>query len=142
MRVRLLALAALALIGLAVPAPAFELAEMTMTSCEASDAAADPVAALPLATKPGPQPDATCTVVCSGGSVVSCTGSSCTGVNSACPSQQGYVQCNGVYTYCPSCPPPGCPGGVPSCTSSKQCSITYCGGPGMGICNNGCCYCY
>jgi hypothetical protein len=89
-----------------------------------------------------PQPDATCTAVCNSGITVSCTGSSCSAVNASCPSQQGYVTCGTRTVYCPSCPPPpGCPGGVPACSSLSQCE-DLCGGPGYGTCNNGCCYCY
>lgn len=89
-----------------------------------------------------PKPDATCTAVCNSGITVSCTASSCTAVNSSCPNQAGYVTCGSQTTYCPSCPPPlGCPGGVPTCTSTRQCALS-CGGPGYGTCNNGCCYCY
>jgi hypothetical protein len=146
MRVRLLALSALLAAGLALPASASESAEMSMTSCEASSPdAADPVAALPLAAKPGPEPDAcSATAYCHNGTVLNCsTGGSgtCQGVDSSCPSQRGYVVCAGSYTYCPACPG-NCPPGAPACTSTKQCALTYCGGIGYGVCNNGCCYCY
>ncbi len=142
MRMKVIALSAVVLLGvlLTTQASARAASEVALEACEASSDAVDALSA--LAAKPGPTPDATCTATCSGGSTVSCGGTStCNAVNAACPSQQGYVTCGSTTTWCPACPPPpGCVG-VPACTSSKQCSITYCGGVGMGSCNNGCCYC-
>ncbi len=144
MRLRMLAIAVLTGLGLsqAHAALAAEFTETGMVSCEASMSveADDVLAALPLATKPGPRPDATCTAVCHNGSTVSCTASSCSAVDASCPSQRGSVTCGGSTTYCPACPPPSC-GGVPACSTTYKCSITYCGGEGMGVCVGGCCYC-
>lgn len=72
-------------------------------------------------------PTCTAQAACSNGSSVSCNSASgiCTGVDAACPSQQGYVTCNGATTYCPACPPPcsataGCQNGSSvSCSSSS-----------------------
>jgi hypothetical protein len=144
MRLRMLAAAFLAAVSLnAAPlVAAAEFTETAMVSCEASSSAAtgDGLAALPLAAKPGPEPDATCTAVCHNGSTVSCTASSCSAVNASCPSQRGSVTCGATTTYCPACPSAGCVG-VPACTTTYKCSITYCGGEGMGVCVSGCCYC-
>lgn len=54
--------------------------------------------------------DVTCTASCGSSSPVSCTTSgSCSAVDRNCGAgQQGYVECNGSYTYCPAC---GCPEG-------------------------------
>lgn len=55
--------------------------------------------------------DVTCTATCGSSGSVSCTTSgSCSAVDRNCAvSQQGYVECNGSYTYCPE--PCGCPEG-------------------------------
>ncbi len=54
---------------------------------------------------PPPSQQATCTAICTEGSNVMCSGSSCTAVNQDCSSgQTGYVQCDGNYTYCATCP--------------------------------------
>jgi hypothetical protein len=73
---------------------------------------------------------------------VSCSASSgtCSATDANCPTTRGYVTCNGVTTYCSAACPVQC-NGVPTCSSTKQCSL-YCGGPGYGVCSNGCCYCY
>lgn len=48
---------------------------------------------------------ATCTANCWDGSVVSCTGNSCSGTNSNCGGgQRGSVTCDGQTTLCPACP--------------------------------------
>lgn len=51
----------------------------------------------------------TCTANCGNGTTVSTTcGGTCTSVDVNCPSN-GYVTCNGVYTYCSyTCQPPYC----------------------------------
>ncbi len=49
---------------------------------------------------------AICIATCSSGSTVSCSytpPATCVAVDSSCPSQRGYVSCNGVTTYCPVC---------------------------------------
>lgn len=101
-------------------------------------------AALTVAKSAGaPTPDSICTATawCNDGSTVSCSGNStCSATDANCPSTRGSVTCDGSTTYCAA----SCPGqcnGAPQCSSSKQC-WTYCGGPGYGVCSNGCCYCY
>ena len=56
-----------------------------------------------------PEYDAFCEATCESGTV-SCSGNSCSAVNRNCNfGQQGYVVCDGNYTYCPTtCPPPTC----------------------------------
>jgi hypothetical protein len=49
---------------------------------------------------------ALCQASCGSGTYVSCSytaPSTCTAVDRNCPSTQGYVTCNGVTTYCPTC---------------------------------------
>lgn len=47
---------------------------------------------------------ATCTANCWDGSIVTCTGNSCSGTNSNCGGGvRGSVTCDGVSTLCPSC---------------------------------------
>lgn len=56
---------------------------------------------------------ADCTAHCKDGSTVSCSGSSCSAIDSACSSgQRGSCTANGVTTYCPSC----------DCTAMVACS--------------------
>ena len=50
-----------------------------------------------------------CEANCSPYSKVSCSGGTCSSVDRNCSAgQRGYVQCDGVTTYCPVCPTPGC----------------------------------
>lgn len=57
---------------------------------------------------------ATCTARCNNGSTVSCTASTCSAQDANCPTNNGWVRCNGVTTSCGSCPASGpCP--VNSC---------------------------
>lgn len=60
----------------------------------------------PLATAgPSPASPAYCQADCGSDPDVSCTGNvSCSAVDQNCPSQRGYVVCDGVYTFCPTCP--------------------------------------
>lgn len=44
-----------------------------------------------------------CEADCGSHPSVSCEGSSCSAVDRNCPSQKGYVQCDGDYQYCPDC---------------------------------------
>jgi hypothetical protein len=50
--------------------------------------------------------ESVCTADCGDLEPVSCQGDRCTAVNRACPSEDGYVECDGTYTYCgpPTCP--------------------------------------
>lgn len=51
----------------------------------------------------------TCIANC-GSTTVTCSytaPSTCVAVDQSCSSQQGYVSCNGVTTYCPACPSSG-----------------------------------
>jgi hypothetical protein len=60
-----------------------------------------------------------CTATCWDGSTRTCTGSSCSAVDSSCPSQQGYCWSNsGGYSYCPPC---GCQSQGNACTHDAQC---------------------
>jgi len=59
---------------------------------------------LELAPEPLPMGPAYCEASC-GGYTISCTGSSCSAQDRNCPSAQGFVQCDGSYTWCtPTCP--------------------------------------
>jgi hypothetical protein len=60
----------------------------------------------------------------------------CTGVDSSCPGQSGYVSCNGSTSWCPPCPDP-CPSGwcdgadacawaCHPCPYNYTCNQTYC----------------
>lgn len=50
-------------------------------------------------------PAAYCEASCWNDSTVSCSGTTCSAVDSACPSQRGYVQCGtSSPIYCPACP--------------------------------------
>jgi len=63
---------------------------------------------------------------CYDGSVVSCTGASyCTYVDSSCPVQRGYVECDGVKTYCPSCPIEECVMDGKKCGSDANCRPSF-----------------
>ena len=43
---------------------------------------------------------------CTEGPDVHCSGNStCTAIDQSCPFTQGWVRCDGVYTYCAACPP-------------------------------------
>lgn len=89
----LMALMALLVLVALAPAHADEAAAASDLSLEAAAAA--------LFQEPVPTaPSATCQANCTHGPDVSCSGSYC----SAQDDPNGYVQCNGVYTYC--APPP------------------------------------
>jgi len=63
----------------------------------------EPAAKRPIVGK------ATCSANCWDGSVVTCTGTTCTGTNSNCAAgERGRVICDGNPTKCPKCPPPDC----------------------------------
>lgn len=128
---------------------AFFLAAGAAPPAAPADAAAPPTA--PAAVSPAPQCGtgstlavepglgsaefvlADCQASCGGGQPVSCSGASCSAVDRFCPYQQGYVQCDGNYTYCqPECPSEGCtymqcrlgcscPGGVSICIDIETC---------------------
>ena len=94
-------------------------------------------------------PDSACTATadCCDDSWVSCSGSgTCTAVDVACPAQRGYVQCDGVTTYCPACNAPACQ--PPGCTTTQCVKDLQCydwcmqheGYP--GVCRNNCCICW
>jgi hypothetical protein len=54
-----------------------------------------------------PELESTCTADCGEYTDVSCAAIECTARNRDCSIQQrGYVVCDGVYSYCPRCPPP------------------------------------
>jgi hypothetical protein len=89
-----------------------------------------------------PVTSGTCTADCGDGSYVSCTGTSCSALDSSCPSQRGYCWSSAEgYKYCPICPycdqfNCGCEG--QACTKNSQCG-TCDGNPCM--CVSGHCIC-
>jgi hypothetical protein len=69
-------------------------------------------------------PESTCwaAATCSGGGSVSCSGSAtCSSVDASCPSQRGYVTCDGVTTYCPICRLLNCTKDGDLCVSTSDC---------------------
>jgi len=74
-----------------------------------------------------------CTANCYGGGTVSCSGTgTCTAVDDNCPSEQGHVVCDGVYTWCPT----ACPGCGPDwCTGEDACSAQCDPCPYIYTCN-------
>jgi len=86
-----------------------------------------PVAPEPAAKGPGGLEKALCsaTANCWDGTTRSCQGNNsvtaCVGVDSNCPTQRGYVTCDGATQYCPICPTSG---GCPSnwCTFEAECA--------------------
>jgi hypothetical protein len=92
-------------------------------------ASPDGACALPMASKPGLPGGvgeaSTCTAHCWDGSTRTCTGTSCTAVDSSCSSQRGYCWSNSEgYKYCPTCQASctascaNAGGGSVSCTST------------------------
>jgi hypothetical protein len=81
----------------------------------------------------------TCTANC-GTSTVSCTGTSCTAVDSNCANKvRGRVTCGSTTTYCPPCSPPPTP-----CVDNAFCNgaIGQCGtGILEGACIHNHCVC-
>lgn len=75
---------------------------------------------------------ATCTARCHDGSTVSCTASSCSAQDANCPSNNGWVRCNGRTTSCGSCPAPNDPCPVNSCNYVFD-PVNYC-------CNSATCF--
>lgn len=69
------------------------------------------------------------------GNPVSCSSSG------SCLATPSYVTCNGRTTSCRMPPPTTCQNPTWTCSSTAACE-DQCGGPGMGICSNACCYCY
>lgn len=96
------------------------------------------------ARKPAEPPigeDSLCdaTAFCHDGTTRHCysnsSATSCTAVDSSCPGQQGYVTCNGVTTWCPSCGGCGpgwcegesdCAWNCYPCPYTYTCNETYC----------------
>jgi hypothetical protein len=67
-------------------------------------------------------PDGSCwaSADCWDGSTVTCFGgSTCTSVDNNCPTQRGYVKCDGSYTFCPFCPT--CSREGDACDSDSEC---------------------
>lgn len=72
---------------------------------------------------------------CWDNSTISCSfpsSGSCTGVDSSCPGQPGYVQCPDSFIPCPVCPGTDC---TLYCSVDSECT-SHCGGPGR--CSTGC----
>jgi len=75
-------------------------------------------------------------VICSNGSLLSCTGSyTCTAVDGTCPLHRGKVTCDGTTYYCPYCPAGNCPMAYEDCITSAMCRGTT-----EPPCSQ--CYCY
>ena len=140
---RLTTLGALVVLVLAavVPASAEELAEAVDLAAIAAAPAASPAAgAAPQAGGCG-WPDlapalvadpveaavsGACTATCWDGSSRTCTGSSCSAVDSSCPSQQGYCWSNAEgYKYCPACPIEDCEHDGEPCVKNLQCGTCF-----------------
>ncbi|HYO15718.1 MAG TPA: hypothetical protein VE685_21175 [Thermoanaerobaculia bacterium] len=128
---------ALAALGFLMMSPAVEAADSPQTVPRALSAAdqaflaslaapAKPAAApAPAAKRPSGLEKALCsaTARCWDGTTRRCDGNnsatSCTAVDSVCPTQRGYVTCDGGTQFCPECPTPG---GCPStwCTDQDE----------------------
>jgi hypothetical protein len=75
-----------------------------LSSSSASPLCSDSSAPVEQAKRPdGFMTKATCTALCGSSPSVTCTGSTCSAVNQSCTAQQGYVVCDGSYTFCPAC---------------------------------------
>lgn len=113
------------------------------TAPEAPVVSLDPASALCLPAAPaemarggGGLPDPTeqayCIAYCEDQTTRSCSGSSCSAVDQNCPYVRGYVECDGNYQYCNTCPPSctfyqcrqqcNCPGGISICDSIIECT--------------------
>ena len=82
----------------------------------------------------------TASATCYNGTTVNCTSATgtCTGINAACPSQRGYVQCGGTTTNCPACPTVGYGCTTVTCQNDAQCTA-ICPDPEQGgLCQTGC----
>jgi hypothetical protein len=67
-----------------------------------------------------------CTATCHDGSSRTCSGTSCSAVDSACPSQQGYCWSNAEgYKYCPTCPVEDCEHDGEPCVKDLQCGTCF-----------------
>jgi hypothetical protein len=85
---------------------------MTVVAAQVSTASTEDVPAL----------ESLCTADCGEHADVSCEAASCSAVNRNCSAgEQGYVVCNGVYTYCPGCP--GCVEGEIQLVPTGECCI-------------------
>jgi hypothetical protein len=61
-----------------------------------------------------------CTVSCWSGGTITCTGNTCVGIDSSCPSEPGHVTCDGVTATCSPCP---CEASPDWCTHEDDCAI-------------------
>lgn len=67
-----------------------------------------------------------CTATCHDGSSRTCSGTSCSAVDSACPNQQGYCWSNAEgYKYCPTCPVEDCEHDGEPCVKDLQCGTCF-----------------
>lgn len=109
-------------------------------------APAKPAAPTPAAKRPSGLEKALCSAsaTCWNSTTVSCEGNNsvtaCVGVDSSCPSQKGYVTCDGTTKWCPDCPSSGgcptgwctdqdeqnCAAGCYPCSYTFTCSSTNC----------------
>jgi hypothetical protein len=106
-------------------APALSAADLAFLASLAA-----PPAPAPAANRPSGLQKALCsaTATCSDGTTRTCqsnvSSSSCTAVDHNCPTQQGYVTCDGATTLCPSCPP-GCCNEAACAASCYPCPYSY-----------------
>ncbi|HYX24469.1 MAG TPA: hypothetical protein VFC23_09990 [Thermoanaerobaculia bacterium] len=116
----------------------------------APDAGGSPSQPQDAAKRPRFGTKSTCIANCWNGSTVTCSGNSCSAVNSACSSgQRGSCTADGVTTSCPVCPSTCsataiCSSGSVSCSGNTECfsvnkCYAYCDGvyhwcPSHGIC--------
>lgn len=81
----------------------------------------------------GEQSACTADANCTEGPDVHCSGNAtCEAVDQNCPYTQGFVKCDGNYTFCTACPEPpctipqcrqgcSCPGGISICVDLELC---------------------
>jgi len=103
------------------------------SAVQGSACAVKPSATVLAANKPRGLQKSACTATanCSSGTV-SCSGNStCTAVDAACPSQAGYVTCDGVTTNCGACPGSGNPN-CDDCAATGDC-ISCCRCDGFSL---------
>ena len=147
--------AALALVLAGNPSSAVAAQETPFLPLALTPAAAECTAGGQLRALAVPEPiflSCSAHATCGNGSSVTCTSGSgsCTGIDAACPSQAGYVQCGGTTTNCSPCPTVGYGCTNVTCTTDAQCNA-ICPDPEQGgRCQTGCppstqvkkCFCY
>ena len=129
---RLLSLAALGfLLSPAMAAVEPPQAAPTLSAADLAFLASLAAPPAPVAKRPSGLEKALCsaTATCSDGTTRNCqsntSSSSCLAVDSNCPTQQGYVTCDGFTTWCPACPPTGCCNEAACAASCYPCPYSY-----------------